>query len=293
MNAPGSVMVLGGTGMLGHVLCEELARSRTVVATHRRTSGLPDIEPFRSVAGERLEAGDVETLRVLLDKHRPDTVVNCIGIVKQVERANEPTAAIGVNSLWPHQVSEACDRTGSRMIHISTDCVFSGSVGSYTEQDRPDPVDLYGRCKLLGEVSKSPHLTMRTSMVGRELQGEAGLLEWLLSCNGGTVRGFTNAFFSGPTTHEVARVIDGVLDRPDLTGVYHVAAEAISKYDLLALVRTIFGLHIEITVDDELRLDRTLDNNKLRSAMAVSTPTWPELIHEIYDKGKRYDHWRK
>lgn len=213
---------------------------------------------------------------------RPDVVVNCIGIVKQDKSAKNPIASITVNSLFPHHVARRCRESGARLIHLSTDCVFTGRKGNYSENDVPDAQDLYGRSKLLGEVDQDDCLTIRTSMIGRELTGSHGLLEWFFSQEGQSVRGFKRAIFSGFTTQALADLIARIItDHPRLTGVWHVGSEPISKFDLLTLVKQTYGLAIEIRPDNDFVCDRSLDSTRFRAATGIEPPSWPEMIENM------------
>jgi dTDP-4-dehydrorhamnose reductase len=218
-----------------------------------------------------------ETIRLV----QPDVLVNCVGVVKQSPVAQDPASSLELNSLLPHRLARACLASRCRLIHISTDCVFSGAKGSYSETDLPDPVDFYGHSKLLGEVTGPGCLTLRTSFVGRELRDGRGLLEWFLAQQG-RIRGYTRAVFSGLTTTELSRVIhQRVLPRGDLHGIYHVAAAAISKYDLLLLAREAFGKTIEIDRDTEFVCDRSLNGARFAEATGYQSPDWPEMIGEV------------
>lgn len=224
---------------------------------------------------------------------QPDVVVNCIGIVKQDKSAKDPIASIGVNSLFPHQVALRCRESGARLIHLSTDCVFSGSKGNYSEIDAPDSQDLYGRSKLLGEVDDEGSLTIRTSMIGRELTGSHGLLEWFLSQQGQRVRGFKRAIFSGFTTQALADLIARIIsDQPNLSGIWHVSSDAISKFDLLTLVKKTYGLAIEVESDDDFVCDRSLDSSRFRGATGIRPPAWPEMIENTRVDPTPYDEIR-
>ena len=285
------VLILGGSGMLGHRVWQGLnARFDTWVALRRR----PDCPLFaaddRVIEG--LDATDFERLERLIADLVPDAVVNCIGIVKQLAAAHDPIASITVNALFPHIVARSCERAGARLIQISTDCVFSGRRGGYSESDVPVPMDLYGRSKLLGEVDK-PHLTLRTSIIGRELHGAHGLVEWFLANRGGGVSGFTRARFSGLTTLELAGVIGDVIERhPRLEGLYHVAAEPISKYDLLMLLNNAFDAGVTIEPNDTLALDRSLDGSHFREATGWAAPPWPEMVEAMARDAEAYEEWR-
>jgi dTDP-4-dehydrorhamnose reductase len=276
------VLILGGTGMLGHVVAVTMSETFDVHATVRSSSS-PRAARVSGTLHE-LEAMDSGAVGPLVRELRPSIVVNCLGIVKQRREAEQPLPAITVNALLPHVVAEACASVGARLIHISTDCVFSGQLphpGRYTEDDLPDPVDLYGRSKLLGEVHADGALTLRTSIIGWELDGASGLLEWAVSQRGQEVRGFANAWFSGLTTRTLARVIVELVDEhPDLSGLYHVAADPISKLDLVTALNAALGLDLTIARVEEPRLNRVLDATRFRTATAIEATPWDEMIME-------------
>jgi dTDP-4-dehydrorhamnose reductase len=278
------VLILGASGMLGHKLAQSFASRFETFATARSVSTalreLPGAGLHRIIDG--ISAEDPPSVARALEATRPDAVVNCIGIVKQEVGSADPVASITVNALFPHHVANACREAGSRLVHLSTDCVFSGKTGNYSESDRPDAEDLYGRSKLLGEVGGPGCLTIRTSMIGRELAASHGLLEWFLSNQGGRVRGFTRAIFSGFTTLALARIIGDVLtDHPQLTGVWHVASDPIAKFDLLTLVKAAYDLRIEIDPDDNFVCDRSLDGSRFREATGFTAPSWATMIDQL------------
>jgi dTDP-4-dehydrorhamnose reductase len=242
---------------------------------------------------EGVSALELDSVARAIGQTQPDAVVNCIGIVKQLAGAKDPILSIEVNSLFPHRLSLLAREAGARLLHISTDCVFSGIRGNYSESDVPDPIDLYGRSKLLGEVADAPALTLRTSIIGRELHDGHGLVEWFLAQDG-PVRGFRRASFSGLTTAALARLIGDVLEaQPDLTGLWHVAAEPITKFDLLHLLRDAHGLETEIEPDDDFFCDRTLDGTPFRERTGLTTPPWPEMIAELAMETARYAELRE
>jgi dTDP-4-dehydrorhamnose reductase len=277
-----NVLILGGTGMLGHAMFRLLSQSADLQTWATLRSGAAR-RNFPPALAERLISGvDVEntdTLSQLFARVRPDVVINCIGLIKQLSAANDPLAALPINALLPHRLARLCDVAKARLIHVSTDCVFSGERGGYVETDTADATDLYGRSKHLGEVYYPHTITLRTSIIGEELEGGAnGLVGWFLS-QSGSVKGFTRAIFSGLPTAELARVVrDHVLPRPDLHGLYHVATRAIAKADLLALVAQAYGRQIEIVPDASLVIDRSLDASRFRAATGYVAPEWPALI---------------
>ena len=219
---------------------------------------------------------------------RPDVILNCIGIIKQLKEAESPSITIAVNALFPHLLSELCREMGIRLVHVSTDCVFSGREGKYTEDSQPDAYDLYGRTKLLGEVTEKNSITLRTSMIGREIEKTVGLIEWFLSQKGKKVQGYRQAIFSGFTTKVLAGIIrDVILQYPDLSGLYHVSSEPINKFDLLCLVKNTMGLAVEIEAYDDFFCDRSLNSDKFRSLTGFA-PSWPEMIEGLAQEASDY-----
>jgi dTDP-4-dehydrorhamnose reductase len=227
---------------------------------------------------------------------RPDVIVNCIGIVKQRRSAKDPVLCLTLNSLLPHRLASICRETGSRLIHISTDCVFSGRKGGYVETDPADAEDLYGRTKLLGEPHEADHtaLTLRTSIIGRELRSTTGLVEWFLSQRGGTVDGFTNAVFTGLTTRALAQVIGDLIEQhPKLAGLYHVSSAAASKYELLAWLNEAFAAGIMIQPSDAVSVDRSLESGRFWRATGLHQPSWRAMIADMVADPTPYDQWRR
>lgn len=281
------VLILGGTGMLGHMLFTQLSLQKNldVYATARTSSGLPQWffpDLVKKIRAD-VDADNFDTIIRAFASIRPDIVINCIGLIKQLPMASDPLSAIIINSLLPHRISMICRSASARMIHISTDCVFDGKKGNYTETDTSNADDLYGRSKFLGEVAYSPHcLTLRTSIIGHELKGKLGLIEWFLAQKG-KVNGFTHAIYSGFPTIELARIItDYILPNPELTGVYHVSSDPISKYDLLKLVARKYDKKIEIEPYDDFLQDRSLDSSLFRRLTGYIPPSWPELVDKMY-----------
>jgi dTDP-4-dehydrorhamnose reductase len=286
---PTRVLVLGATGMLGNAMLRFLADSAgvDVVGSARSAAG---VALLRADLRPRVHAGmDVENpdaLARLLDGVRPAVVVNCIGLVKQLAEADDPLAALPINAMLPHRLSRLCSLIGARLVHISTDCVFAGTHGRYTEDTAPDAQDLYGRSKLLGEVTADVHaVTLRTSIIGHELASAHGLVGWFLAQQG-SVRGYRRAVFSGVPTVELARIVrDHVLPHPALTGLFHVSAAPIDKYTLLQLVAARYARAVEIVPDERVVIDRSLDSTRFRAATGYAPPDWPELIRRMHAFG--------
>lgn len=289
------VMVCGGAGMLGHKLCQRFAARFETLATVRRLDRhlleLPCFNGVEIVAG--VEVDDASGLKAVLERFRPDVVVNAIGLIKQKAGRAETSGYESVNAKFPHLLSEMARGVGARYIGISTDCVFSGGRGGYREIDDPDAEDPYGRSKAMGEVSEGNSLTLRTSLIGRELKGRSGLVEWFLSNKGGSVRGFRNAVFSGFPTVAFADILTSIIeDHPQLSGLYHVSADPISKFDLLKLIGSHFDAGISVEEDVDLRIDRSLDSTRFRVATGFRPPPWDELIRHMRDDAAMYDSWR-
>lgn len=279
------ILILGVTGMLGNAMLRVLAAREglDVVGASRSTGAekqFPNETKAEFVVG--LDAESPDSLAAILARVRPDIVINCVGIVKQLDDAKSVLASLPINSLLPHRLARLCAIGGARLIHISTDCVFSGHAGNYVESDTPDATDVYGLSKLLGEVSDPHCITLRTSIIGHELRGGHSLLEWFLAQQG-TVKGFTRAIFSGLPTVELARVVaDHVLPQPELSGLYHVSATPIAKFDLLQLIAAEYDKEIDIVADGQLVIDRSLDSARFRAATGYVPPAWPQLVADMH-----------
>jgi len=280
------VLVLGATGMLGSALYKTYSRDADLEAWGTVRSGgarrfFSESENERLVSG--VDVTDQDALVDVLKKVRPDLVINAVGLIKQLATANDPLVVLPLNSILPHRLANLCGLLGARMVHISSDCVFSGKDGHYVESDHSDAEDLYGKSKYIGEVHDQPHvITIRTSGIGHELETRNGLLEWFLA-EKGPVRGFSGAIFSGLPWVETARVIkECVLPHPEISGLYHVSAQPISKLDLLNLIADVYGKKITIERDDSVRIDRSLNSRRFTAATGYVAPAWPELIAHMH-----------
>jgi dTDP-4-dehydrorhamnose reductase len=283
------VLVIGAAGMLGHTMMRVLALDPAlrVMGTVRNAASCsllpPALRPHVHIAGDLTAEGALATL---LDTAQPRAIINCAGLIKQAAHAEDPLAALPVNSMLPHRLMQLCATRGIRLVHVSTDCVFSGTRGNYLESDTPDARDVYGLSKYLGEVAAPHAVTLRTSIIGPELGTAAhGLLGWFLSQHT-PVRGFTRAVFSGLPTVELARIVrDIVLPDASLQGLYHVAAAPINKHDLLCLVAQIYGRDTDIAADDTLVIDRSLNAGRFHAHTGYTAPAWPELVRQMHEFG--------
>jgi dTDP-4-dehydrorhamnose reductase len=285
------VLTLGGGGMLGHKLYQVFNERFDAWTTLR--AGLKRYERFNLFAPDKtiegVDAMDFDTVIWAFAKAKPDVVVNAIGVIKQLKEAKDPITSLTINSLFPHKLALLCQSAGVRLISLSTDCVFNGRKGNYTEDDITDAEDLYGRTKFLGEVAGEGCLTLRTSIIGRELETSHSLVEWFLSNRGGRVRGFTKAIYTGFPTITMARIIADIIEKhPELNGLYHVASDPINKHDLLCLIRDAYKVDVEIEPFDDFVLDRSLDSSKFQEATGFVAPEWSDLVREMVEDQMRY-----
>lgn len=275
------ILVLGASGMIGSTVLRVLSEKNDwVVFGTVRDESVKGF--FPASIGEHLRADiDVEhqdSLVRILDQIRPNVVVNCAGLTKHKPEVEDPLISIPINTLMPHRLAGLCKLVGARLIHISTDCVFSGEKGGYIENDFADARDVYGKSKALGEVHYPHTITLRTSTIGHELQSKYGLLDWFLSQEG-RCKGYTRAIFSGLPTVVFAQIVrDVVIPHTELSGLYHVAAKPITKFDLLKLIADVYGKTIDMVPDDKLMIDRSLDAKRFQSATGYVAPEWPDLI---------------
>ncbi|MDP3372030.1 MAG: SDR family oxidoreductase [Candidatus Paracaedibacteraceae bacterium] len=279
------VLVIGASGMIGSTVLRVLGEKKDwQVYGSVRDDGVKRF--FSAPVGERLVAGiDVEqpdALVRVLEKTRPDVVVNCAGLTKHKPEAEDPLISVPINTLMPHRLAGLCKLAGARLIHVSTDCVYSGEKGSYTEDDFADARDVYGKSKALGEVDHPHAITLRTSTIGHELQSQYGLLDWFLSQET-RCKGYARAVFSGLPTVVFAQVVrDVVIPHKELSGLYHVAAKPINKFELLKLIAKVYGKNIDIVPDDKLVIDRSLDASRFQEATGYIAPEWIELIKTMH-----------
>lgn len=280
------ILVLGASGMIGSAIFRVLSNENSFeVHGSIRSKDLKRF--FRDGQKKSLvicsDVLDQIQLVRLFSEIKPNVVINCIGLTKHHKEADDVLLAVPLNTALPHRLSDLCKATSARLIHISTDCIFSGSRGNYLETDDSDAADVYGKSKYLGEVVNESHaITLRTSTIGHELQSSYGLLEWFLaqevSCSG-----FNRAIFSGLPNTILAEIIrDYVIPKPELHGLYHVGAAPIGKYDLLKLIATQYGKNINIVSDEKFVIDRSLNVDLFSRVTGYHAPSWPELIQSMH-----------
>ncbi|EIY4754483.1 SDR family oxidoreductase [Vibrio cholerae] len=279
------VLILGATGMLGYSLFTNLSnyKALSVFGTLRTLKGKERF--FRGYEEKLLldvDVYNIASLEKVFATIRPDVVINCIGLIKQHSISKQHIDAIKINSLLPHELANLCDRIDARLIHFSTDCVFTGKKGGYSENDLPDALDLYGKSKCLGEVTYGNHLTLRTSIIGHELTSSVSLVDWFLSQEG-VANGFSKAVFSGlPTCYIAKLLVEMILPNSNLSGLYHLSVEPIDKFSLLTLVADVYGKSIEIKESQDLVIDRSLDSSRFREATGFQPPSWNDLIKYMH-----------
>jgi len=291
------IVILGGAGMLGHKLFQILReRFPGTLCTTREDVRQAPFSRVQLLQGDDVIRGvdvmDLPAMQRRLSEFRPDYIVNAVGIIKQRDEARSAIPSITINSLLPHQLAAMAREWGGRVIHFSTDCVFSGSRGGYTEADDSDADDLYGKSKFLGEVATENALTLRTSIIGRELVEHKSLLDWFLAQQHQTIKGFKRVIYSGVTTNQLAQVVADIIQHhPTLAGLYQVVATPISKYDLLCLLRDAYQMDVKIVADETVVSDRSMRGDKLRAAIGYESPAWPVLVQNLATDPTPYQDW--
>lgn len=285
------ILIFGTNGMLGHKLYQRLGSSFDVFGTIR--GKFEDVERFgifdREKIIENIDVTDAPAVEKTIETVRPDVVINAVGVIKQVPTAADRERTIAINSTFPLRLEKLAKQFGFRFITIGTDCVFDGARGNYAEKDVPDAHDLYGISKFLGEVGSPNCLTLRTSIIGRELGTSHSLVEWFLKNRSGRVKGFTRAIYTGLPTIELADVIGKLItEHSGLSGIYHVASEPITKYDLLLLLNKYYDANVEIEPSDEVAIDRSLDGRKFTEVTGIRLPDWPTMIAKMAADTSQY-----
>ncbi len=290
-----SILIIGGSGMLGHKLYQRLSTEFEVFATVRTDAA--SVERFGIFKSHAIFPGvdvtDIGSIRRVLEVVKPDCVVNCVGVVKQNPTLADKIRTLTINSIFPNQLAQLSAEFDFRLITISTDCVFDGKEGNYSESDEPNARDLYGLSKFLGEVSEGRSLTIRTSIIGREIATSHSIAEWFLAHRGGTVEGYTSAIYSGFPTIELADTIANLIKGfPDLNGLFHISSDPISKFDLLTLVNKYFKSNVSIKPSEAVIVDRSLDSTKFKTLTGFTSPDWETMIARMAADPTPYDSFR-
>lgn len=279
------ILVLGVSGLIGHQLFKQLSRNHKTFGTlHKSKQGYGNL---KLLAGyniiENVDVNNFEFLRGIISTVNPDVILNCVGITKRKINTDNMLETLQVNALFPHKLAEWALTTKKRVIHFSTDCVFNGKTGNYTEDSLTTAEDFYGRTKALGEIKYSHTLTIRSSFIGRELFDKTELLEWFLAQDGKIINGFKKTFYSGVSTIYMSKIVNKIItEYPNLSGLYQLAPEKpISKHELLCIAKKAFNINVEI-LPDELQIHNpTLNSTKLRKEINLAVPPWEEMMKEL------------
>jgi dTDP-4-dehydrorhamnose reductase len=290
------VLIFGGGGMLGHKLSQKMSDNFDIFTTIRgdfdKYKNIPIFEGVNVIPKINIESLDL--VEKTINNLTPDVVINAVGLIKQIPDAKNNVKTLTINAVFPHQLASLTTEKNIRLINISTDCVFNGKKGNYTEEDFPNAEDLYGKSKNLGEVIEENCLTLRTSIIGRELFTSHSLVEWFLSNRGKKVKGFANAIYTGFPTLILAEILTDIIhNHQNLCGLFHVSSEKINKFDLLQLINKAFEADIEIEEDRNFYIDRSLDSTKFRKITGFQPTSWGKMIKIMAEDGRIYDTWRK
>jgi dTDP-4-dehydrorhamnose reductase len=287
------VCVLGAGGLLGHMLIRVLSGSNDVFGTTREKPNISS--PLAKFLSQEKWIGGVDasiphSIEKIFETDQFDVAINCIGLIKQRDSIVSDSEMMVINGEFPHHLVQIANSHDTQVIHISTDCVFSGIKGSYLESDTPDPVDVYGKSKLLGELADSNNLTLRTSHIGRELTVKKSFVEWLVSQRGGHVNGYSHAIYSGLTTQALARTISKLLlGNSHLSGLFHVSSQPISKLEIINKLNKLLDLELTVTPDASVQINRSLNSEKFQNATSISPQTWDEMLSDICQDQKTYE----
>jgi dTDP-4-dehydrorhamnose reductase len=287
------VCVLGAGGLLGHMLIRVLGETIDVYGTTRKSRSISS--PLARFLPQdkwidNVDASKLDSINKVFGTTNFDTVINCIGLIKQRNAQTTEYEMMLINAEFPHRLAQVANQQGAQVIHISTDCVFSGQKGNYVETDIPDPVDTYGKSKLLGELNDAKNLTLRTSHIGRELTIRKSFIEWLLSQKGGDVEGYGHAIYSGLTSQELARLIRELLTaNKGLTGMFHVSSQPISKLDIINKLNELLNLDINVTSDSKVQINRSLNSDKFRLATNLTPNNWDQMLSDFCKDQKNYE----
>jgi len=276
------ILILGGDGMIGHKMVQVLSNFNYEIIVSIREQRELTKHCFSSKAKVFFNDFLKENVLTFLDRVNPDVIINAIGITIRRGVNDNASNCIYINSYFPHQLANWVGIHNKRLIHFSTDCVFSGSEGSYSENSTPNALDYYGKTKGLGEVFSKNALTIRSSMIGPELFNKTELFEWVINNKEKEINGFSRVMYSGVTTIYMASFLaDLIENHKNLNGIYNIASKPISKFELLHLINENFNLGLFINKDQSIISNKTLDPSKIDNELGIKSPSWNELIIEL------------
>jgi dTDP-4-dehydrorhamnose reductase len=285
------VIILGSDGMLGHMLLRKAPQSWQIYSSTRN-----DFVGKNKFYFDLDSTSDAQrTLLRNINYLRPDIVINCIGYIKQREEIHKSKEVL-INSWLPHMLNDLSIESHFKLIHFSTDCVFSGKKGMYTISDQPDPIDHYGLSKYAGEVASKNTLTLRTSIIGHEVKNKKSLLEWFLAQDD-KCDGYSKAIYSGLTTLQLSKylfeyIIPSLINNK-INGIHQLASPPINKYDLLTLISEVYKKKIEIKKNSSVQIDRSLMSTSIFKLLKMPEPLWPLMVREMHEDFLAHQHLYK
>ena len=290
------ILIIGGGGMLGHKLVQAWKNRFDVWTTLK--SRISEYEKYGIFDADKtfdlVDVEKIKELETIISNIKPQVIFNAVGIIKQLPSSKNVIKTLTINSIFPHQLTQLSEKYDSRLFNISTDCVFDGKKGNYTEDDLPNADDLYGKSKNLGEVTGRNCLTLRTSIIGRELNTNHSLVEWFLSNRGKKVKGFANAIYSGFPTIVLADIIANLIENfQTLNGLYHISSEPINKFELLKIIKNKYQADIEIERDCDFVIDRSLNSAKFRTETGFVPQSWGKMVEKMANDSTNYAGWKK
>jgi len=266
--------------MIGHKIAQVLEKKNDIIGTSRKSIKPIDLGLKKSkiIYKDFADNTDFNFIKNLM----PDIIINCVGITTRRINNTNISQLEFINSKLPHILADWAIINNRKLIHLSTDCVFSGKTGNYIDDSYHDATDLYGRSKSLGEVNNKNTLTIRTSLIGREIFNFTELFEWFYRNKGGKVSGYDNVIYSGLTTIRLGKILEKIInDFPNLIGIYNFSSEPITKYSLLNLINKHFELGVQIFKDTKIKSNKVLISKKFTEITAINPPNWNDLILEF------------
>lgn len=290
------ILVLGGSGMWGHQVFLKMKKhfgvGQVACTLHKPVSHFAKFGIYEGCkVYDRADFSDFNQATKVLQDYQPTIILNCVGLTPRKHDIQNQELYRKVNSELPYHLLQWAQKNSARLIHFSTDCVFSGKKGEYTEADIPDATDVYGSSKAKGEINDPSALTLRLSKIGREIEYKTELLEWFLAQRGKAAQGFSKAFYSGLTTNFMAKELIRIIEKfPNLNGLYQISSQKISKYELLKLINQTFDCQVEIQEKSDYAVDKSLNCELYIQKTGFQKPTWPDMLLELKNEdGKLYD----
>ena len=280
------ILILGADGMIGHKIAQSLEDFELILASRKSIS----LKSIGIIKGKMVLHNLItDSLDLLLDSTTPDIIINCAGITTRRGVEDNIVNTGLLNSELPHKLDSWANLNSKKLIHFSTDCVFSGNRGNYLDNDFADADDIYGKSKALGEVDSPNTLTLRCSMIGRELYNFTELFEWLLKNKNKKIEGYSNTFYSGITTVRMGIILNQILKKNlNLSGIYNISSTPISKFDLLIKLSNAFNLNVEVKQNTNNKSNKVLISEKFTEITGIYPPNWDDLISEFKEDCEKY-----